>query len=151
MGIGKRVNQVNVIQFQSRKEVQGHKNPASYPLRENGNCVVHLYQHPSGHQACNDLESLVHVLMHFLYSALPWEGLKAATKKWEYNPTREKKITTPTDLLRWGYPNKFGIFLHYTHMFRFNKLNCLYFRKLLCDLFVPKGQYNYVFNLTVQR
>jgi hypothetical protein len=50
------------------------------------------------------------VLMYFLRGALSWQGLKAATKEQKYNHIMEK-MTTPTDLLCRGFPNKSGIFL----------------------------------------
>ncbi|KAG1868595.1 kinase-like domain-containing protein, partial [Suillus subluteus] len=68
----------------------------------------------------DDLESLAYVLMYFLHSALPWQGLKAATKKQKYDRIMEKKMTTPTNILCRGYPNKFGIFLNYTCALRFD-------------------------------
>ena len=58
--------------------------------------------------------------MYFLREALPWPGLKAATKKQRYDCIIEKKMTTPTDLLCRGIPNEFGIFLNYTRALRFD-------------------------------
>jgi hypothetical protein len=54
------------------------------------------------------LESLVYVLIYFLRSTLPWQGLKVATKKQKYDRIMEK-MTTPTDLFYRGFPNEFGI------------------------------------------
>jgi hypothetical protein len=39
----------------------------------------------------DDLESLAYVLMYFLHGALPWHGLKDATKKQKYDPIAEKR------------------------------------------------------------
>ena len=50
----------------------------------------------------------------FPHAALPWQGLKAATKKHKYDCIMEKKMTTSTDLLCCGFPNEFGIFLNHT-------------------------------------
>jgi casein kinase I family protein HRR25 len=101
----------------------------------------------------DDLESLAYVLMYFLHGPLPWQGLKAATKKQKYDRIMEKKMTTPTDLLCRGFPNEFGIFLNYTRALRFDdKPDYSYLRKLCRDLFVREGfQYDYVFDWSVQR
>ena len=91
--------------------------------------------------------------MYFLRGALPWQGLKAATKKQKYDCIMEKKITAPTDFLCRGYPNKFGIFLNYTCALHFNdKPDYSYLCKLFRDLFICEGyQYDYVFNWSIQR
>jgi len=52
------------------------------------------------------MESLGYVLMYFLRGSLPWQGLKAATKRQKYEKISEKKLSTPIDVLcrcaRWG-------------------------------------------------
>jgi casein kinase I homolog HRR25 len=62
----------------------------------------------------DNLESLAYVLMYLLRGALPWRGLKVATKKQKYDRIMEKKMTTPPTFFA-GFPNEFGIFLNYTH------------------------------------
>ncbi|KIM72921.1 hypothetical protein PILCRDRAFT_803253, partial [Piloderma croceum F 1598] len=58
-----------------------------------------------GEQAyCVNFEFLAYVLMCFLRGALPWQRLKAATKKQRYDHIVEKKMTPPTDLLCWCFP-----------------------------------------------
>jgi len=91
--------------------------------------------------------------MYFLRGQLPWQGLKAATKKQKYDRIMEKKMTTPTDLLCRGFPNEFGIFLNYCRALRFDdKPDYSYLRKLFRDLFIREGyQYDYVFDWSVQR
>ncbi|KAF8140632.1 kinase-like domain-containing protein [Boletus edulis] len=129
------------------------------PYRENKNLTgtaryTSINTHLGVEQARrDDLESLAYVLMYFLRGALPWQGLKAATKKQKYDRIMEKKMTTPTDLLCRGFPNEFGIFLNYTRALRFDdKPDYSYLRKLFRDLFVREGfQYDYVFDWSVQR
>ena len=159
MGIGKRGNQVNVIDFGLAKKYRDPKTHLHIPYRENKNLTgtaryTSINTHLGVEQARrDDLESLAYVLMYFLRGALPWQGLKAATKKQKYDRIMEKKMTTPTDMLCRGFPNEFGIFLNYCRALRFDdKPDYSYLRKLFRDLFVREGyQYDYVFDWSVQR
>ena len=45
------------------------------------------------------MESLGYVLMYFNRTSLPWQGLKAATKKQKYEKISEKKMSTPVEVL----------------------------------------------------
>lgn len=47
----------------------------------------------------DDMESLGYVLMYFNRGSLPWQGLKAATKKQKYEKISEKKMSTPVEVL----------------------------------------------------
>ncbi len=159
MVIGKRGNQVNVIDFGLAKKYRDPKTHLHIPYRENKNLTgtaryTSINTHLGVEQARrDDLESLAYVLMYFLRGSLPWQGLKAATKKQKYDRIMEKKMTTPTDLLCRGFPNEFGIFLNYTRALRFDdKPDYSDLRKLFRDLFVREGyQYDYVFDWSVQR
>ncbi|KIM65588.1 hypothetical protein SCLCIDRAFT_1157764 [Scleroderma citrinum Foug A] len=159
MGIGKHGNQVNIIDFGLAKKFHNPKTHLHIPYRENKKLMgtahyTSINTHLGVEQAHrDDLESLAYVLMYFLHGALPWQGLKATTKKQKYNHIMEKKMTTPTDFLCRGFPNEFGIFLNYTCALCFNdKPDYSYLHKLFHDLFVHEGfQYNYVFDWRVQR
>lgn len=50
------------------------------------------------------MESLGYVLMYFNRGSLPWQGLKAATKRQKYERISEKKMSTPVEDLCKGYP-----------------------------------------------
>ncbi|KAJ6533390.1 kinase-like domain-containing protein [Mycena vulgaris] len=148
MGIGKRGNQVNAIDFGLAKKFRDPKTHLHIPYRENKNLTgtaryTSINTHLGVEQARrDDLESLAYVP----------HGLKAATKKQKYDRIMEKKMTTPTDLLCRGFPNEFAIFLNYTRALRFDdKPDYSYLRKLFRDLFVREGyQYDYVFDWSVQ-
>lgn len=60
----------------------------------------------------DDLESLGYVLMYFNLGSLPWQGLKAATKRQKYERISEKKMSTPIELLCKGYPCKLILSSH---------------------------------------
>src|SRR5260370_18574575 len=146
MGIGKRGNQVTVIDFGLAKKCRDRKTHLNIPDRENKNLTgtaryTSINTHLGVEQARrDDLESLAYVLMYFLRGALPWQGLKSATKKQKYDRIMEKKMTTPTDLLCRGFPQEFGIFLNYTRALRFHdKPAFSSLRKLFRHLFIREA------------
>ncbi|QSL64556.1 hypothetical protein MERGE_001857 [Pneumocystis wakefieldiae] len=157
MGIGKRGNQVNVIDFGLAKKFRDPKTHLHIPYRENKNLTgtaryASINTHLGVEQSRrDDLESLGYVMMYFCRGSLPWQGLKAATKKQKYDRIMEKKMTTPTEVLTRGFPNEFAIYLNYTRSLRFDdKPDYSYLRKLFRDLFVREGfHYDYVFDWTI--
>ena len=46
------------------------------------------------------------MMMYFNLGSLPWQGLKAATKKQKYERISEKKMSTPVEVLCRGYPSE---------------------------------------------
>ena len=54
----------------------------------------------------DDLESLGYVLMYFNRGSLPWQGLKAQTKKQKYERISEKKMATSIESLCKGFPGE---------------------------------------------
>jgi casein kinase 1 alpha len=44
------------------------------------------------------------VLIYFNKGSLPWQGLRAATKKEKYDRISEKKMSTPIEVLCKGLP-----------------------------------------------
>ena len=56
----------------------------------------------------DDMESLGYVFMYFLRGSLPWQGLKAATKRQKYERISEKKMSTPIEELCKGFPCEYG-------------------------------------------
>ncbi|KND01651.1 CK1/CK1/CK1-D protein kinase [Spizellomyces punctatus DAOM BR117] len=157
MGLGKRGNQVNVIDFGLAKKYRDPKTHLHIPYKENKNLTgtaryASINTHLGVEQSRrDDLESLGYVLMYFCRGALPWQGLKAATKKQKYDRIMEKKMTTPTEVLCRGFPNEFSVYLNYTRSLRFDdKPDYSYLRKLFRDLFIREGyHYDYVFDWTV--
>ena len=99
----------------------------------------------------DDLESLGYIFVYFLKGSLPWQGLRAQTKKQKYEKILEKKLGCPIEQLCRGYPSEFAAFLHYTRSLRFDdRPDYAYLRKLFRELFVREGySYDYVFDWNV--
>jgi len=54
----------------------------------------------------DDIESIAYIMMYFLRGSLPWQGLRAATKKQKYDRISEKKMSTSVDELCKGFSCK---------------------------------------------
>ncbi|KAJ2575932.1 serine/threonine protein kinase [Coemansia sp. RSA 1807] len=156
MGIGRRANLVHVIDFGLAKKYRDPRTHMHIPYRENKNLTgTARYASVNTHLGVeqsrrDDLESLGYVLMYFLRGSLPWQGLKAATKKQKYDRIMEKKMTTPTEELCRGFPNEFAVYLNYARSLRFDdKPDYTYLKRLFRDLFVRSDfKYDYVFDWT---
>ncbi|KAI9188442.1 serine/threonine protein kinase [Blastocladiella emersonii ATCC 22665] len=157
MGLGRRGNLVNVIDFGLAKKYRDPRTHLHIPYRENKNLTgtaryASINTHLGVEQSRrDDLESLGYVLMYFCRGSLPWQGLKAATKKQKYDRIMEKKMTTPAEILARGFPNEFAIYLNYCRSLRFDdRPDYSYLRRLFRELFVREGySYDYVFDWTV--
>lgn len=99
----------------------------------------------------DDMESLGYVLMYFNRGSLPWQGLKAATKKQKYEKISEKKMSTPVEILCKGFPAEFAMYLNYCRGLRFEEApDYMYLRQLFRILFrTLNHQYDYTFDWTM--
>ena len=83
--------------------------------------------------------------------SLPWQGLKAATKKQKYEKISEKKMSTPVEVLCKGFPAEFAMYLNYCRGLRFEEApDYMYLRQLFRILFrTLNHQYDYTFDWTM--
>jgi len=159
LGIGIRGNQVNVIDFGLAKKYRDTRTYQHIPYRENKNLTgtaryASINTHLGIEQSRrDDLESLGYVLLYFIRGFLPWQGLKAVTKKQKYERISDRKISTAPDVLCKGYPSEFAIYLNYIRSLRFDEQpDYSYLRKLFRDLFIKQGyKYDAIFDWTVIR
>lgn len=154
MGAGRRGNQVNVIDFGLAKRFRDPRTHMHIPYRENKNLTgtaryASLNTHLGVEQSRrDDFESLAYVLIYFVRGGLPWQGLKAQTKRQKYQRIMEKKLTTTVDALTKGLPQEFNMFLRYARELRFDdRPDYVFFRRILRDLFIRQGyRYDYLFD-----
>ncbi|KAB0793448.1 hypothetical protein PPYR_13068 [Photinus pyralis] len=154
MGLGKKGNLVYIIDFGLAKKYRDGRTHQHIPYRENKNLTgTARYASVNTHLGIeqsrrDDLESLGYVLMYFNRGSLPWQGLKAATKRQKYERISEKKMSTPIEDLCKGYPIEFPTYLNYCRQLRFGERpDYGYLRQLFRTLFHKQGfTYDYVFD-----
>ncbi|KAF6733740.1 Casein kinase I isoform epsilon [Oryzias melastigma] len=154
MGLGKKGNLVYIIDFGLAKKYRDARTHQHIPYRENKNLTgtaryASINTHLGIEQSRrDDLESLGYVLMYFNLGSLPWQGLKAATKRQKYERISEKKMSTPIEVLCKGYPSEFSTYLNLCRSLRFDdKPDYSYLRQLFRNLFHRQGfSYDYVFD-----
>jgi len=158
IGLGKRkLNQVYVIDFGLAKKYRDPKTHQHIPYVEHKSLTgtaryASINTHLGIEQSRrDDLESSGYVLMYFNRGSLPWQGLKANTKKEKYNKIAEKKMSTPVEILCKHFPTEFITYLNYCRALRFDdKPDYSYLRRLFRDLFFRQGYAaDYRFDWTV--
>ncbi|CAO2837015.1 unnamed protein product [Amaranthus hypochondriacus] len=157
MGLGRKANQVYIIDYGLAKKYRDLQTHKHIPYRENKNLTgTARYASVNTHLGVeqsrrDDLESLGFVLMYFLRGSLPWQGLKAGTKKQKYDRISEKKMLTPIEVLCKSYPTEFTSYFHYCRSLRFeDKPDYSYLKRLFRDLFIREGyQFDFVFDWTI--
>ncbi|XP_061352918.1 casein kinase 1-like protein 11 isoform X2 [Gastrolobium bilobum] len=157
MGLGRKANQVYIIDYGLAKKYRDLQTHKHIPYRENKNLTgTARYASVNTHLGVeqsrrDDLESLGYVLMYFLRGSLPWQGLKAGTKKQKYDKISEKKMLTSIEVLCKSHPSEFASYFQYCRSLQFeDKPNYSYLKKLFRDLFIREGcQFDYVFDWTI--
>jgi len=154
MGLGKKGNLVYIIDFGLAKKYRDSRTHQHIAYRENKNLTgTARYASVNTHLGIeqsrrDDMESLGYVLMYFLRGSLPWQGLKAATKRQKYERISEKKMSTPIEELSKGFPSEFATYLNFCRSLRFDdKPDYSYLRQLFRNLFHRHGYtYDYIFD-----
>ncbi|KAH0913650.1 hypothetical protein HID58_036971 [Brassica napus] len=157
MGLGRKANQVYIIDFGLGKKYRDLQTHRHIPYRENKNLTgTARYASVNTHLGVeqsrrDDLEAVGYVLMYFLKGSLPWQGLKAGTRKQKYDRISEKKVSTPIEVLCRNQPSEFVSYFRYCRSLRFDdKPDYSYLKRLFRDLFIREGgyQFDYVFDWT---
>ncbi|KAA1111008.1 serine/threonine protein kinase [Puccinia graminis f. sp. tritici] len=158
MGINKRANQVNIVDFGLAKAYRDHESLIHIPYREGKTLTgtaryASINNHLGIEQSCrDDIESLAYILIYFLRGSLPWQGLGGSTVTEKYDRIMDCKMTTPTELLGRGLPQEFVICLNYSRSLQFgDKPDYDYLRSLFRALFVREGySYDDVFDWSLK-
>jgi Serine/threonine protein kinase len=137
---------VYVIDFGLAKMFRDPRTHRHIPFREGKNLTgtaryASINTHAGIEQSRrDDLESLGYVLLYFLRGSLPWQGLKANTKKQKYERILEKKTSTTTEILCKGFPAEFKSYFEHIRNLRFeDRPDYDYLKRLFRELFFRKG------------
>ncbi|KOM48381.1 hypothetical protein LR48_Vigan07g208500 [Vigna angularis] len=154
MGLGKKANQIYMIDFGLAKRYRDPITNKHIPYRENkgltGTARYASYNTHSGIEQSrrDDLESLGYVLMYFLRGSLPWQGLQAATKRQKYDQICKKKLSTPIEVLCKSYPVEFASYFHYCRSLTFDQRpDYGLLKRLFRNLFTRAGITNTIENI----
>lgn len=142
IGTGSRKHVCHVIDFGLAKKYQDPRNGRHIPYLEGKNLTgtaryASINTHLGIEQSRrDDIESLGFVLMYFLRGSLPWQGLKATTKKQKYQRILERKQATHPDQLCKGYPTEFrDYFAHCVSLGFEDRPDYRYLKRIFRDLF----------------
>jgi len=157
MGIGRHCNKLFLIDYGLAKKYRDSRTRLHISYREDKNLTgTARYASINAHLGIeqsrrDDMESMGYVLMYFNRGSLPWQGLKAATKKQKYEKISEKKMSTPVEVLCKGFPAEFAMYLNYCRGLRFEEQpDYMYLRQLFRILFrTLNHQYDYTFDWTM--
>lgn len=143
-------NTLYIVDFGLSKEYVDPETGEHYEYREDKRFVgTPRYASINTHMGIrqsrrDDLQSIAYVLIYFLKSELPWQGIKAKTKSERKEKIKNKKITTNLDELCNDIPKEFGDFFNYTKQLKFEeKPDYEFIIRLLNSV---KERYNFTFN-----
>jgi serine/threonine protein kinase len=149
--LGKKSNLVHIIDFGLAKRFRDPKTGQHIPYKDGKSLTgtaryASIYTHLGVEQSRrDDLEALGFVILYFLRGELPWQGMRAKTKKEKYQKIMDKKISTTPDELCKTYPEEFISYFQYCRALQFEeKPDYNYIRSLFKAVF---ERYNYEHDL----
>ena len=157
-GVGKNQHMIHIIDYGLAKAYVDSETKKHIPYKDKKNLTgtaryASINTHLGVEQSRrDDLEGVGYVLMYFNRGSLPWQGLRASTRKKRYRRIREVKATTSVEVLCKGFPKEFESYLNYCRKLEFyEKPNYDYLKKLFRDLFTRMGyKRDYMYDWVLQ-
>eukprot|EP00035_Acanthoeca_spectabilis_P025859 m.460178 g.460178 ORF g.460178 m.460178 type:complete len:376 (+) comp21957_c0_seq1:130-1257(+) len=146
MGLDDRRNVVYALDFGLSKKYRDFKTHVHIPYRTGKNLTgtaryASLRTHLGIEQGRrDDMESLGFMLMYFLRGKLPWQNIRAKTKKEKTARIAEMKSSTPMSVLCEGFPEEFAAYLTACRKLEFDAApDYAALRKLFRDVYEREG------------
>ncbi|CAL8091170.1 unnamed protein product [Orchesella dallaii] len=157
MGTGVHQKKLYIIDYGLAKRYRDPRTRMHIPNRNDKNLTgTARYASRNAHLGMeqsrrDDLESIGYVLIYFLKGSLPWQGLRAGTKKQKYDRIKETKMSTSIELLCKDCPPEFAMFLNYVRGLRFEEVpDYMHLRQTFRVLFRSRAfQFDYVYDWTL--
>ncbi|CAF0924434.1 unnamed protein product [Adineta steineri] len=154
MGIGHYSHIVYFVDFGLTKEYRDLVSYVHHNLVKGKNLAgtaryASLHTHTGLTQARrDDLESIVYSLLYFLKGSLPWQGIKAKTKRQKYEKIAELKQTIPLKELCSGMPSQIMTVYIYVKSLTFDEQpDYDYIKRQLRTIIIANNQkYDYQFD-----
>ena len=111
IGLGKRSNQIFLIDFGLAKKFRDSKTHQHIPYKENRSLAgTARYASVNSHLGIeqsrrDDLEAIGYVLIYFIKGKLPWQGIEGQNRAEKYHKIMEKKMAIPVEYLSYGLPS----------------------------------------------
>jgi len=157
IGLGKRANQIFIIDFGLAKKYRDPKTQQHIPYREGKSLTgTARYAAVNTHMGIeqsrrDDIEGLGFVFMYFLRGSLPWMGIRAHSKKEKYDLIMQRKLDTRNEVLCQGFPQEFTTYMNYARGLRFEERpDYAYLKRMFKDLFFRENyQYDFIYDWTI--
>jgi len=159
IGLGRKASQVHIIDFGLAKKYRDSRTQQHILYRE-GKALTGTARYASVNTHLgieqsrrDDLEAVGYVMVYLMHGSLPWQGLRARSKRDKYEQILRKKVDTTPEALCQYLPIEFTVYLKYCLALGFEERpDYPYLRRVLRDLFLREGyQYDYIFDWTLAR
>uniref|UniRef100_A0AC34QTF4 Protein kinase domain-containing protein n=1 Tax=Panagrolaimus sp. JU765 TaxID=591449 RepID=A0AC34QTF4_9BILA len=137
IGRAKNASKIYIVDFGLAKKYRDPRTHVHVPFVSNKSLTgTARYASRNAHRGYeqsrrDDLEALGYVLVYFLRGDLPWQGLRADTKKQKYEKIAELKMCTPLHVLCQQLPGEFLSYFHHVRYLEFHQPpDYLYLRHL---------------------
>ena len=119
IGLGDNEDVIYLIDFGLSRKYRNQKTKVHIPYKDGKSIIgtiryVSIYTHFGIEQSRrDDIESLGYILVYFAKGSLPWQGIKAKTKKEKYKIIMDKKAESKPEVLCSGLPDEFRQYFEY--------------------------------------
>merc|ERR1712172_51447 len=126
LGVGGKANKVHIIDFGLSKRYRDPKTYQHIPFREGKNltgtvryCSVNTHMGLEQSRR-DDLEAVGYILLYLSLGKLPWQGIKANSRKEKYEKIAESKANISAEELCRNSPKEFISFISYCRNMKFD-------------------------------